>query len=293
MPEFEGQTSEWDHPCVGENPLNPSRSTERRRVQEEGQNVVEHEVSRPCFPGSCTDGFPAWLIMCWLWRGGDGLSSSIIVAVALTWCQDFLYACPVHAPLPASFVNQPCSQEPSLGVPNGMLAALSMVSVPYVCVCDCIHMYEWEIGVRASYVAVVFVVVCVDASLIPVNGLLGLNRRGAFVWAGSIIHLLRSCLWGSRGVVAYNTGMALTLKASLSVLYLPLLTLSLCLIILISHFSSSWHKCRNSHHSKPGCDPGLSCSVGFHVRWIDVLLWTMGFSTLQWWKTTSSPSESL
>lgn len=39
-------------------------------------------------------------------------------------------------------------------------------------------------GARASYVAVVIVVVGVDASLIPVNGLLGLNRRGAFVWAG-------------------------------------------------------------------------------------------------------------
>lgn len=48
MPEFEGQTSEWDHPCVGKNPLNPSQHpTESRRVQEEGQNVVEHEVSNP------------------------------------------------------------------------------------------------------------------------------------------------------------------------------------------------------------------------------------------------------
>lgn len=47
-------------------------------------------------------------------------------------------------------------------------------------------------GVRASYVAVVIVVVGVDASLIPVNGPLGLNRRGVFVWAGSIIHLLHS-----------------------------------------------------------------------------------------------------
>lgn len=54
-------------------------------------------------------------------------------------------------------------------------------------------------GVRASYVAVVIVAVGVDASLIPVNGLLGLNRRGAFVWAGSIIHLLHSRPWGSGG----------------------------------------------------------------------------------------------
>ncbi len=154
-------------------------------------------------------------------------------------------------------------------------------------------MYEWEIGVRASYVAVVIVVVGVDASLIPVNGLLGLNRRGAFVWAGSIIHSLHSCLWGSGGGVAYNTGTALPLKASLSVLFLPLLAPSLSLIVVVSHFSSSWHKRWNSHQSKLGYDPGLSCSVGFHVRWIDVLLWTMCFAALQWWKTTDSPSESL
>lgn len=79
---------------------------------------------------------------------------------------------------------------------------------------------------RASYVAVVIVVVGVDASLIPLNGLLGLNRRGVFVWAGSIIHSLHSYPRGSGGGVAYNTGMALSLRASLSVLLLPLLTLS-------------------------------------------------------------------
>lgn len=88
-------------------------------------------------------------------------------------------------------------------------------------------------GVRASYVAVVIVVVGVDASLIPVNGLLGLNRRGAFVWAGSIIHLLHSCPWGSGGGVAYNTGTALALKASLSVRFHPPLTFSLYLIVLV------------------------------------------------------------
>ena len=79
---------------------------------------------------------------------------------------------------------------------------------------------------RASYVAVVIVVVGVDASLIPLNGLLGLNRRGVFAWAGSIIHSLHSCPRGSGGGVVYNTGMALSLRASLSVLLLPLLTLS-------------------------------------------------------------------
>lgn len=126
-------------------------------------------------------------------------------------------------------------------------------------------------GVKASYVAVVIVVVGVDASLIPMNGLLGLNRRGAFMWVGSIIHLLHSCPQGGRGGVAY-IGMALTLKASLSVLCLPLLTLPLPLIILVSHFFSSWHKWQNSHYSKLGYDPGLSCSVGFHVRWIDAPL---------------------
>lgn len=67
-----------------------------------------------------------------------------------------------------------------------------------MCLGDCIHMYEWEIGVRASYVAVVIVVVGVDASLIPVNGLQGLNRRGAFLWDGSIIHPLHSCPSGKR-----------------------------------------------------------------------------------------------
>lgn len=109
-----------------------------------------------------------------------------------------------------------------------------------VSLCDCIHTYAWEIGARASYVAVVIVVVGVDASLIPVNGLLGLNRRGAFVWAGSIIHLLHSCPWGSGGGVAYNTGTALTLNTCLSVLYLPLLALSLSLFLFfcLSSFSS-------------------------------------------------------
>lgn len=63
-------------------------------------------------------------------------------------------------------------------------------------------------GGRASYVAVVIVVVGVDASLIPLNGLLGLNRRRAFVWVGSIIHSLHSCPWRSQGGVAYNSGMA-------------------------------------------------------------------------------------
>lgn len=36
----------------------------------------------------------------------------------------------------------------------------------------------------ASYVVVVIVVVGVDASLIPENGLLGLNRRGVFCGLG-------------------------------------------------------------------------------------------------------------
>lgn len=49
-----------------------------------------------------------------------------------------------------------------------------------VCPCDCIHMDERGPGGRASCVAVVIVVVGVDASLIPVNGPLGLNRRGVF-----------------------------------------------------------------------------------------------------------------
>lgn len=46
--------------------------------------------------------------------------------------------------------------------------------------CGCIHMDERGTGGRASCVAVVLVVVGVDASLIPVNGPLGLNRRGVF-----------------------------------------------------------------------------------------------------------------
>lgn len=46
---------------MGENPLNPSRpgrAKEKSRVEEERQNVVEHDASRPCFLGSCTDGLP-------------------------------------------------------------------------------------------------------------------------------------------------------------------------------------------------------------------------------------------
>lgn len=36
----------------------PGRTTEEDRVEEEGQNAEEHEVSRPRFLGSCTDGLP-------------------------------------------------------------------------------------------------------------------------------------------------------------------------------------------------------------------------------------------
>lgn len=115
-------------------------------------------------------------------------------------------------------------------------------------------------GARASYVAVVIVVVGVDASLIPVNGLLGLNRRGAFVWAGSIIHLLHSCPWGSGGGVAYNTGAALTLKASLSVLFLPLLALSVCL----SSFSSLTFPPLGTN-AETVIAQSLAVILGFHV----------------------------
>lgn len=43
----------------------------------------------------------------------------------------FPRACTLHAPLPLCFVRQPCSQELSGGVPNGMF---SIVFGPYVCV---------------------------------------------------------------------------------------------------------------------------------------------------------------
>lgn len=117
-------------------------------------------------------------------------------------------------------------------------------------------------GVRASYVAVVIVVVGVDASLIPVNGLLGLNRRGLFVWAGSIIHLLHSRPPGeAEGGVADKAGTALALKASLSAP--PALHPSSASSSLTSH---SWLQRWNGHQSKLGDDPGLSCLAGFHVR---------------------------
>lgn len=86
---------------------------------------------------------------------------------------------------------------------------------------------------RASSVAavvVVVVVVGVDASLIPVNGQLGLNRPGLFVWAGSIIHLLHPPTphpphhpprGNRRGGVADKAGTALELKASLSCSVVP------------------------------------------------------------------------
>lgn len=78
------------------------------------------------------------------------------------------------------------------------------------------------------------------------------------MWAGSIIHLLHSCPWGSGGGVAYNTGTALTLKASLSVFLLPVLTLPV------------------SHHSHLAFLPlgtnveavisqSLAMNLGFHV----------------------------
>lgn len=55
-------------------------------------------------------------------------------------------------------------------------------------------------GVRASYVAVVIVVVGVDASLVPVNGPLGLNRRRG-VCVGRLHHSLTpfKSPWGSGG----------------------------------------------------------------------------------------------
>lgn len=67
--------------------------------------------------------------------GGYGLSSVIIVAFALTRCQDFSPCLAYLRPFASSFVTQPCSQEPSLGVLNGMLAVLSMVYAPYMCAC--------------------------------------------------------------------------------------------------------------------------------------------------------------
>lgn len=118
-----------------ENPLHSShpRTTEEHREQEKGQNVKEHEVFRPCFLGSCTDGLPDNVLIVEGRRWPlipDHCGCGIDVMPSF-----FFHACPVHAPLPPRFVRQPCSQEPSLGVPNGMLAVLSIVSVPYVCVC--------------------------------------------------------------------------------------------------------------------------------------------------------------
>lgn len=90
------------------------------------------------------------------------------------------------------------------------------------------------------------------------NGLLGLNRRGAFVWAGSIIHLLHSCPWGSGGGVAYSTGMALTLKASLSVFFLPVLTLS------VSHHSHLTFLPLGTN-AETVISQSLAMILGFHV----------------------------
>lgn len=128
-------------------------------------------------------------------------------------------------------------------------------------------------GVRASYVAVVIVVVGVDASLIPVNGLLGLNRRGVFVWAGSIIHLLHSRpphrgkrkggggggqRW--RGISAQSVSVRPPCRSLRVSLFPP------SLIGLVSHLSGSWLRRWDGHQSKLGDDPGLSCLAGFHVR---------------------------
>lgn len=121
-------------------------------------------------------------------------------------------------------------------------------------------MDEGGIGARASYVAVVVVVVGVDASLIPVNGLLGLNRRGAFLWAGSIIHSLHSCLRGSGGGSGIhwhgiNAADSLPLPSSFS-----------------RHPRASLFLLAGgkSHQTKLGSDPGFLCSAGFHVGLIRV-----------------------
>lgn len=100
--------------------------------------MVEHEFSRPCFLSPCTDELP----------------DNMLIVKGRRWplisdhCGGFIDAMPRISPCMltplclSSFVSQPCSQEPSLGVPNGMLAELTVVSVPCVCLCDCMHMDE-------------------------------------------------------------------------------------------------------------------------------------------------------
>lgn len=81
--------------------------------------------------------------------GRDGLRCLMIVVDALTRCQGFLHACLTHAPLLPSFVSEQCSQEPSVGVSNGMLAVHSMLLVPYVCVHETVYVSvneKWEEG---------------------------------------------------------------------------------------------------------------------------------------------------
>lgn len=106
---------------MGENPLHsshPARTTEENSVDEEGQNVEEHKVSGPCFVGSCTDRLPDEVLMMEGRRWPlipDHCGSCIDVMPRL-----FFHACPVNAPLPLCFVRQPCSQELSGSVPNGV-----------------------------------------------------------------------------------------------------------------------------------------------------------------------------
>lgn len=230
------------------------------------------------FEGEHTDKFLGW----------DGLSFPIFVAAALTRCQDFLHACPGHASLPQSFVLARCSQEPSLGVPHGMLAVPSVVFVPYVCVSVPAFLNEkWEYGPPMLLLLLLLLMSTPHSSLwMDCMDSIG---KGAFVWVESIIHLLHSCPRGSGGgsVVQFWHGVnapgtsAFTFPPSAPSLSIPhRLRLSFSLLDINGEIVVALAM--------------ISC---FHLL-LDitldhaVLLWILCFTALHWWTTADSHSLS-
>lgn len=160
-----------------------------------------------------------------------------------------------------------------------------------ICLCLCSCIYKWEMGVGASYVAVVIVVVDVYASLIPVNGLHGLNRQGG-VCVSQVQHSFTSFVSpGKRrgsGVQFWHSINAL----GTSVFTFPLSPHSLSIYSL--SFGSLSLSSLDINVKRV---IALAIILCFHLL-LDItlaeamLLWMLCFTTLHWWTTTASLSPS-
>lgn len=100
-------------------------------MKEEGQNVVEHEVSSPCFWVSALMGF---LIIV---QGGDGLSALIFVAVVLTRCQDFFQSLPFSRPFASKLCELALFSGTLSRCPSWYLGNVVHVCAIRLCQCPC------------------------------------------------------------------------------------------------------------------------------------------------------------